>query len=123
MNKLLLYLLLLVSASCTAPGGKARLVVTHPMVDLSTIRFDSTYSISYTMLNNGDKELIVDTVSASCGCTIPAATRFRIQPDDSAALLIKFKPVDTGSFNKKVIIKSNTDSSFTVVSFYGNAQK
>lgn len=123
MNKLLISTLLIIIASCSSPEKKAKLVVTRPAVDLATIRFDSTYNIRYTLVNTGNKELVVDTVSASCGCTIPESTKFRIKPADSASLLITFKPVDSGAFDKKLVIKSNTDSTFTVVSFYGTIQK
>jgi hypothetical protein len=118
------YLLLaVIIASCKAPYGKPRLHISNPSVNLSTVPFDSSCSIRYTMINTGGTMLVIDTVTASCGCTMPAITRYTIPPMDSAELKVTFKPPDTGTFNKKVIIKNNTDSVFTVVSFYGVAQK
>jgi hypothetical protein len=123
-KQIIKYLLLaVVIASCKTPAGKARLTISNPAVNLSTIRFDSSCNIRYTMINTGEEALVIDTVTASCGCTMPAITRYTIQPMDSAELMVRFKPPDTGAFNKKVVIKNNTDSVFTVVSFYGIAQK
>lgn len=125
MNKRIIKYLLLavVIASCKATPGKARLKISNPAVNLSTVRLDSSCTIRYTMINTGEGPLIIDTVTASCGCTMPAITRYTIQPMDSAELTVKFKAPDTGAFNKKVVIKNNTDSVFTVVSFYGTAKK
>lgn len=123
MNKLLVLFIGLILMACNTRARKAQLRVVNPAVNLSTIAFDSTYAIKYVLHNNGSGNLVVDTVSASCGCTIPASTRFTIPPADSAVLVVNFKPAEPGAFDKKVIIKSNTDSVFSVVSFYGNAEK
>lgn len=123
MNKLLFFIPALAFAACTTAPGKAKLYIPHATIELGNIKFDSSCDLQYTLVNKGNAVLSVDTITASCGCTIPAATRYTIKPMDSAELVVHFKPADTGTFDKKVIIKSNTDSNFTVVSFRGKAQK
>lgn len=122
MNKLFYGAALIILAACHTKTRKAQLTITNPAIDLSEVQLDSTYYVRYSMHNTGDAELVVDTVSASCGCTIPDKTKYTIRPADSASLIVNFKPPEPGAFEKKIIIKSNTDSTFTVVSFYGIAK-
>jgi Protein of unknown function (DUF1573) len=124
MNRVIcLGMAVIISTSCSVPAGEAQLAIVNPYVDLATIESDSTYGIEYKLINTGGRDLVVDTISASCGCTIPDQTQFTIRPADTASLVVSFKPPEPGPFEKKVIIRSNTDSIFTVVSFYGTAKK
>lgn len=123
MNKLIIILLILAMAGCTGTSQKPLLYVPQPTVGLGNVPFDSSYHIRYKLINRGGKTLMVDTVTASCGCSIPEHTRYTIPPMDSAELVVYFKPPETGDFDKKIVIKSNTDSMFTIVSFNGIAQK
>ena len=68
-------------------------------------------------------ELIGSNAVSSCDCTVPKLLKKIIVPHDSSNLLIQFKPVNIGEFNKAVIIKSNIDSSFTILKFSGFAIK
>lgn len=125
MNKLLLIsmLLLILFESCKSKVGKPGLLITNRSVDLNKIQFDSTYDLFYTIINNGQADLIIDTVTTSCGCTIPSIPTKKVPPFDSVILSTRFKPVDTGYFDKRIIIKSNIDSIFTILSFKGRAVK
>jgi hypothetical protein len=109
--------------ACNHDEKRAKLLIPKSKINLEVINFDSTYSIAYTLINTGDRTLIIDTVTASCGCTIPDIQKKNINPLDSSQLIVKYKPVDTGYFDKKIIIKSNIDSTFSVVSFNGRAIK
>jgi hypothetical protein len=113
----------LTHVSCYYENEKPELLVLNNIIDLARIKYDSNYTLRYSLLNNGSKVLIIDTASSSCGCTVPFISKKEIQPGDSAILTVSYKPADTGYFNKKVVIKSNIDSVFTIVSFIGKAVK
>ena len=102
---------------------KAILSIRNQIQALGSIDLDSTRIIPFTLYNAGDKDLIVDSVSASCDCTVPNFIKRTIHPKDSTVLFISYKPVNTGDFDKAVVIKSNIDSSFSVIRFYGKAVK
>ncbi len=102
---------------------KAILSVRNKVQALGSIDFDSTRIIPFTLYNAGDKDLMIDSVSASCDCTVPDFVKRTIHPKDSTVLLISYKPVNIGDFEKAVVIKSNIDSSFTVIRFSGRAIK
>ncbi|MCX6316401.1 MAG: DUF1573 domain-containing protein [Bacteroidetes bacterium] len=115
--------LVVLMTSCTASKQKPRLHIPKSRIDLATIKADSAYMLQYSLINTGTGVLSIDTVTASCGCTIPTATKYEIAPQDSVLLTVQFKPPDTGDFDKKLVIRSNTDSIYTVLSFYGKAEK
>jgi hypothetical protein len=101
--------------------SKPRLHVRNANIDLNQIDFDSTSHFQYTLVNTGDATLVIDTVSASCGCTIPELFKKTIEPKDSTTLYVDFKPVEKGNFKKSVVIRSNVDSAFSIVTFRGQA--
>jgi hypothetical protein len=110
--------------SCQENESKrAILFISEQIVEMNDIKFDSSYKINYLIKNNGNTDLVIDTITTSCGCSIPKLQKQRISAMDSAILSVEYKPVDTGRFDKKIVIKSNIDSSFTVVSFKGRAIK
>ena len=116
-------LIMVVLISCKQEIEKPKLFSHNHHIDIGKINFDSTYLINFKIFNKGNAILIVDTITASCGCTIPTLAKKNIEPEDSAIIVATYKPVDTGLFDKKLIVKSNTDSSFTVLSFHGQAIK
>jgi len=123
MKKLIFVSLMICFLGCNEQQHKPKLFIPYSKINLSIIKFDSNYSIHYTLLNNGNGTLLIDTASSSCGCTEPILTSKRINPEDSAFLTVNYKPADTGYFNEKVVIKSNIDSLFSIVSFEGRAIK
>ncbi len=125
MNKIFLSIIVsaLIFFSCKSKDKKPELFIPTQKINLDKIKFDSTYIILYRLINKGNAVLIIDTASSSCDCTVPAITKKNIPPGDSCLLTVQYKPVDTGLFDKKVVIKSNIDGSFSVVSFNGRAIK
>lgn len=121
MNKHLIIFILCccILAACTGINTKPVITIAKSRIALSTVRFDSTYKIQYVIVNSGKSILKIDTASSSCDCTVPKIAKKAINPGDSTTLIVQFNPVDTGNFDKKVVIKSNIDSSFTIVSFFG----
>jgi len=108
---------------CKNRNEKPELFIARKFINLGEIKFDSTHTISYSLVNTGNATLLIDTASSSCDCTVPAIDEKNVLPGDSTFLTVMYKPVDTGFFNKKVVIKSNIDSIFSVVSFTGRAVK
>jgi hypothetical protein len=100
-----------------------QLKVNPAEVELGEINFDSTHSIYYSLQNTGSSDLVIDTVTTSCGCSVPELSKKVIRPLDSAFVKVNFKPVDTGAFAKSLVIRSNTAQAFTVIKFKGSSRK
>lgn len=107
--------------ACSVDEKKPILLIPVSTVNLAEIKFDSSYQVVYNLYNRGEGILVVDTVTASCGCTTPSVSKKIVEPGDSSVLVVGYKPVDTGWFDKKIVIKSNTNDSFSIVSFQGRA--
>jgi hypothetical protein len=120
MKKLLLGLTLVVLLSCKNKIiEKPILNVTNRDVDLGIIKYDSAYKIDYIITNIGTKELIIDTITSSCGCSVPKINKKVIWSSDTTLASVQFKPVDSGKFSKSIVMKSNVDSVYTVLKFRG----
>jgi len=102
---------------------KALIKIDKNIIDLGSIRFPSNSKFVYKISNIGNADLLIDTISSSCGCTQPSLSKKKALPNQIVELTVGFTPVDTGFFDKKIVIKSNIDSVFTVVRFIGKALK
>lgn len=114
---------LMLFAGCKTEIKKPGLLIVPSTRVLQEVKLDSSYTIAYQLINTGGASLLIDTVTASCGCSVPTIDRKQLLPLDTALLLVSFRPPDTGAFDKKIVIKSNIDSLFSIVSFTGTAKK
>ena len=118
-----LFLLLFSVSNCSVKEDKPELAVANSNINLGQIKYDSTTVIQFKIYNKGYHNLIIDTVSASCDCTVPDFVKKTISSSDSTILLVRYTPANLGEFKKVVVLRSNTDSVFTILKFYGKAIK
>jgi len=86
---------------------------------LPKIKEGEIVEVTYRFKNTGNKPLVVDNVSASCGCTVPEKPEEPIMPGKEGLIKAKFdshgKP---GTNTKTLTVVANTNSekllSFTV---------
>ncbi|HQS56633.1 MAG TPA: DUF1573 domain-containing protein [Sediminibacterium sp.] len=124
--KLIQFILLsLVFISCSRHNKQLKPILSVNQIskNLGKISFDSSTKIDFTIYNNGNGPLIIDTVTVSCECTVPSFITKAILPNDSAILSVTYKPTNSGEFNKAIILRSNIDSIFTILKFYGQVIK
>jgi hypothetical protein len=77
--------------------------------DLGTIKEGQTPEISWRFKNTGDKPLVIENASASCGCTVAEKPQEPILPGEEGAIKAKFTSTGrTGPNNKQVIVYANT---------------
>ncbi len=108
---------------CHKEQKRPYLIAEPQKVELGSINMDATYAIRYIIKNTGNADLLIDTATASCDCTIPTIGKSKLLPGDTTLLLVNFRPPDTGYFDKRIVIRSNSDNVFTIVSFNGVASK
>ena len=66
-----------------------------------------TYKFKFK--NTGNVDLIINSASASCGCTVPSYSREPIKPGEESAIDVQFNSSGkVGKFDKSVSILSNT---------------
>lgn len=79
--------------------------------------FDTIYPIEepkvyFTYKNVGENNLIIDSITHSCGCTIPIFNDAPLQPKKSDSIQVEYlADVNKGHFVKEIMIYSNIEDS------------
>ncbi|MFA8300713.1 MAG: DUF1573 domain-containing protein [Hyphomicrobiales bacterium] len=128
----------LVMTSCNNGGNKISTdIINNPITEgdktnqsnLPKFKFEETthdfgeiiqgekvsYSFKYT--NTGDKDLLISSISTSCGCTATEFSKDPIAPGKTGAIKVSFDSDHRKGFqNKSVRIMANTQPNLTVLS-------
>ena len=80
--------------------------------DLGTVKEGPEVDISFKFKNTGNKNLIIENVTASCGCTIVEKPQQPFQPGETGSIKAKFTTGGhTGTNNKSIYVIANTKGS------------
>lgn len=79
--------------------------------DFGDVMPDSDNTTEFIVYNTGDKPLILDDVSASCGCTMPQKPEGPILPGESDVIKVTFhpKPGQVNEIKKTITVTANTE--------------
>ena len=119
MKRFALLLLFIVSFSCFADN--ALLNKTEPKIVVAVLNYDfgrfskkQIKSVVVRVWNKGNAPLVLENVTASCGCTKLKWTKAPIMPGQLGYIRITFdgRYLDKGRFNKEVHITSNTPTRY-----------
>jgi hypothetical protein len=64
--------------------------------------------ITYRFRNTGTTNLVIENVSAGCGCTIPEKPERAFAPGEEGVIKAKFNGSGTGTISKNVTVIANT---------------
>ncbi|PCH86496.1 MAG: hypothetical protein COB88_07710 [Flavobacteriales bacterium] len=77
-------------------------------------------SHSFTFTNTGDAPLIISSVRATCGCTVPTWSKEPIEPGDSEEIKVVFDSEGkSGTQTKDITIISNAVPNTSVLRITG----
>lgn len=78
--------------------------------DFGNIKPNSINTYKFKFENTGKKPLIIDRVTASCGCTTPHKPEEPILPGKSEYITVEFhpKPAQKKHISKTIVVESNT---------------
>jgi hypothetical protein len=80
--------------------------------DLGKVKEGAIVEVSYRFKNSGNKTLIIEDVSAGCGCTVPEKPEKPIAPGEEGVIRAKFDSKGrAGTNNKYVTVTANTSPS------------
>lgn len=75
----------------------------------------------FEFTNTGKTPLIIQRVSASCGCTTPTYTREPILPGKKGKIDVRYSTVARpGTFNKTIAVYTNVPDTVYVLTIKGN---
>jgi hypothetical protein len=85
--------------------------------DFGKVIEDNDNKTTFIVTNTGKKPLMIESVSASCGCTTPTKPEKPIQPGKSDKIEVLFhpKPGQLNEQNKTVTVIANTEPKMAVL--------
>lgn len=90
--------------------------------DFGTIAEGPAAEYEFTFTNKGKEPLVINSVSASCGCTTPSWPKEPIMPGKSGTIKASYNTAGRpGSFTKTITVLSNRGSK--VLSINGNVER
>ena len=101
--------------SATPPATVAQpvLMFASTLHNFGVIDETSEVTTAFQFTNTGGSELLIEAVTASCGCTTPLLTKRRYQPGESGAIQVGFDPTRPGPTEKYITVRSNTEPAVT----------
>ncbi|MDD2313269.1 MAG: DUF1573 domain-containing protein [Proteiniphilum sp.] len=123
MKKLsLVFLLSLFVTSAALAQQKPELDFERTEHNFGTIKEElGAVTTQFEFTNTGKSPLIIQRVSASCGCTTPSYTREPVLPGKKGTISAKYSTVRRpGTFNKTITVYTNVPDTVYVLTIKGN---
>ena len=97
-------------AAAAAPRGP-RISVDPAVFDFGKAQQEKTLEKEFTVRNLGNEDLVIESVSTTCGCTVAEGYSKLIKPGASTPLRVKLQTRNSfGRLSRSVLIKSNDPS-------------
>lgn len=82
---------------------------TEKEFDFGTIKQGEVVRHTFHFKNTGQKPIIIDNASSSCGCTVPTYPRDPVPPGGEGSLDVEFNSSGkSGQVTKVVVVRANT---------------
>ena len=86
--------------------------------DFGTLTEGDTVEHVFAFTNTGEFPLIINNITASCGCTTPEWPHEPVAPGEKSSVKVRFNSRGkSGTQNKTITIFANTDPSMTDLHF------
>ena len=95
-------------------GGDSILTFDTKVMDFGTIyENDSAKTFSFQFRNPSKKKVVLQSVSANCGCILSSCDKYEYEPGEEGLLQIKFNPKGrSGTVDKNVFVYAMTANDF-----------
>jgi hypothetical protein len=77
-------------------------------IELEDLQVRKSSEVTFTLKNTGKEPLIIQTVNASCGCTVPEWDKQPVATGKSAKIKVRITPEEKGYFNRTITVYCNT---------------
>ena len=106
-NFILICLVSFVSLSLQAQEKKAGISFESDVVDYGEVEYEGDGVREFKFTNTGDDILIIASVYATCGCTVPKKPEDPIKPGESGVIEVKYDTKRVGPIRKTITVYSN----------------
>jgi outer membrane murein-binding lipoprotein Lpp len=108
-------------SNTNADGSLAKFSFEESTYDFGTITEGEIVEHTFNFTNTGDTPLVIQSASASCGCTVPSYPRAPVSPGEVGEIQVKFNSANKpGIQNKTVSLTANTNPSITRLTIKSN---
>ncbi|MCP4160773.1 MAG: DUF1573 domain-containing protein [Deltaproteobacteria bacterium] len=93
-----------------------RIEFENDLHDFGRIIQGEIVSYSFKFKNTGKSDLVIATVSASCGCTVPKYPKTPLKPGEQGSIVVSFNSQGRKGFqHKKLAVISNTQPNHKII--------
>ena len=106
----------------TVPAGPAPVMTFAENVhDFGNIKPGDVVNHTFTFKNTGKAPLIIESATATCGCTVPNYPKDPVAPGAEGKIDVQFNSTGkTGQQNKVITIRANTQPNITELTIKTN---
>lgn len=119
MNKNLLILIFLVCSAYSKGQNSAFITFDSLTINYGKILQGENGTVDFKFTNTGDRDLKINKVRSSCGCTIPKKPDSLIAPGVSDLIKVKYDTERIGIINKTIIVNSNAANGTVILKITG----
>ena len=91
--------------------------------DLGNVKEGAIVEVSYRFKNAGNKTLVIEDVSAGCGCTVPEKPEQPFAPGQEGVIKASFNGSGSGMISKSVTVTANTNPTLHNLTFTGEIKE
>ncbi len=109
------------TTSAPAEGQKSAITFEQPEYDFGKVESGKLVKHTFKFTNTGNAPLLLQNVTASCGCTVPNEwPKEPIAPGESGEIAVEFDSKGRiGAQNKTVTVQSNAEQGTTMLVLRG----
>ena len=119
MNKNILLLFFIVCSIYSLGQNSAYITFDSLTINYGKILQGENGTVDFKFTNTGDRDLKINRVRSSCGCTIPKKPDSLIAPGVSDLIKVKYDTERIGIINKTIIVNSNAANGTVILKITG----
>ncbi|MEC7549187.1 MAG: DUF1573 domain-containing protein [Bacteroidota bacterium] len=119
MNKNFLLLFFLVYSVFSLGQNSAYITFDSLTINYGKILQGDNGTVDFKFTNTGDRDLKINKVRSSCGCTIPKKPDSLIAPGVSDLIKVNYDTERIGIINKTIIVNSNAANETVILKITG----
>ena len=119
MNKNILFLFFLVCSVYSIGQNSAYITFDSLTINYGKILQGDNGTVDFKFTNTGDRDLKINKVRSSCGCTIPKKPDSLIAPGVSDLIKVNYDTERIGIINKTIIVNSNAANETVILKITG----
>lgn len=99
-----------------------KIQVKENTISLGRFNWQEEQKAQFTIYNVGNRPLVINDVTTSCGCTSVDYSKQPVSPDDSISLQVNYKADHPEHFGKTITVYCNTNPSLIQLKITGDAE-